>query len=143
MRDLQYVYSTKVHSSYKVTMECEQLRGYRKGWFTMHATQLSGTVPCISRTCGGAVPPAAPPIGSSPIFAAWRSAAEVTLGLRTWILPIGKYYKILQNHVSVSIWESHHGALVYREQTQAARCRRHGSCYSVVPRRSAVPRASH
>ena len=57
-----------------------------------------GTVPRISRMCGGAAPLAAmpcraAPIGSSSIFAAWRSAAEVTLGLRTWIRPIGKYYK--------------------------------------------------
>ena len=57
----------------------------------------------------------AAPIGSSSIFATRRSAAEVTLRLRTWIQPIGKYYKILQNHVSVSIRESHHGALVHRE----------------------------
>ena len=49
--------------------------------------------------------------------------------------------KILQNHVSVSIRESHHGALVYREVTQAARCRRRGSCCGAVPRRSAAPRA--
>ena len=68
--------------------------------FTMHAAQLSGAVPRISRTCGGVAPPAAmprraAPIGSTSIFAARHSAAEVTLGLRTWIQPIGKYYKIM------------------------------------------------
>ena len=71
----------------------------------------------------------AAPIGSRSIFAARRSAAEVTLGLRTWIHSIG-------NHVSVSIRESHHGALVHREQTQAARCRRR--CATTLSRSACI-----
>ena len=64
-----------------------------------------GAVPRLSRTCGGAPPSAAmprraAPIGSSSIFAARCSAAEVALGLRTWIQPIGKYYKIMCRFLS-------------------------------------------
>ena len=116
----------------------------------MHAAQLSGaaqfgTVPRISRKCGGAAPLAAMPHRADRIQFYLCGAAlggGSTLGLRTSIQPIEKYYKILQNHVSVSIRESHHGVLVHREQTQAARCRRRSNCCGAVPRHSATPRAS-
>ena len=104
-----------------------------------------GAVPRISRTCGGAAPLAAMPHRADRIqfyLCAAALGGGSTLGLRTSIQPIEKYYKILQNHVSVSIRESHHGVLVHREQTQAARCRRRGNCCGAVPRRSAAPRAS-
>ena len=90
----------------------------------------------ISRTCGGAAPPAAMP----------RRADRIQFYLCGLALGGGSYAgasrvnstnrKILQN----SIRESHHGALVHREQTQASRCRRRGSCCGAVPRFSAAPR---
>ena len=98
----------------------------------MHAAQLRGAVPRISRTCGGAAPPAAMP----------RRADRIQLHLCGAALGGGSYArashvdstnrKILQNHVSVSIRESH-GALVHlnrpRCKVQAARC------YAAQPRR--------
>ena len=120
-----------------------------KGRFTMHAAQLSGAVRHNSARCRAyrervAVRRRQPlcraaPIGSNSIFAArygsYARASHVDSTNR----------KILQNHVSVSIRESRHGALVHREQTQAARCRRLGSCcgaeavaarcYAAQPRR--------
>ena len=73
----------------------------------MHAVQLSGVVPRISRTCGGVALPAL-----------WRAdriqfyLCGVALGGRRYARAShvdSTNRKILQNHVSVSIWESHHG----------------------------------
>ena len=121
-----------------------------KGRFTMHAAQLSGAVRHNSARCRAyrervAVrrrqPPAASrqplcraaPIGSSSIFAARRSAAEVTLGLRTWIQPIGKYYKIMCRFLS--------GNPITERLCIVNRPRRRGAG-GAVPRRSAAPHAS-
>ena len=108
----------------------------------MHAAQLSGAVPRISRTCGGVAPPAAMPCHTDRIQ---FYLCGVALGGGSYARAShvdSTNRKILQNHVSVSIRESRHGELVHREQTQAARCRRHGSCCGTVLRRSAAPRAS-
>ena len=106
-----------------------------KGRFTMHDAQLSRAVRHNSARCrayGERVAPASMP----------RRADRIQFYLCGAALGGGSYArashvdstnrKILQNHVSVSIRESHHGALVHHEQTQAARCRRRGSCCGAV-----------